>query len=820
LETEIERLVVRLVGDSSDYQEMLKRAVDRTLGAADQIENYANKVNTFGFGMKRFALQAMGALTPLLGVFSLVGGAFKGVQLAAQMESMEIAFEVLTGNAELAQKTLKDLARFAAETPFEMPEIVAASKQMIAFGQDAESIVPTMRMLGDVSAGLQIPLGSLIYLYGTLKSQGRAMTVDINQFAMRGIPIWKQLEKQLDKTNTEVRDMVQDGLIGFAEIEKAFQAMSGPGGQFFGLMDKQSRSLSGLFSTMTDDVNTFLRAVGKDLAELLHLKDAMQAVSTASKSAMEGFQALPESLKAVVSVASIAVAGITGLSLAWSILGGVLVSTGNTIRGVILTIATMRVLDQFSASTSMAQAALMSFQGALNNSVVRFGLWVAAAAAVAYAGFKIGEALSGARSKNDAFNRSLEEGARLTQGHVERIQAETGRLLEKLGPTQLGTEERRTALEEARKQAAKEVEQYKSVVNAAQNEIKRLQGTDLFSRDFLKLPAADKLDLYGQKISNVFGSKEVELANTSLREANQILEARRARVKALTDEQAKLKPSEEARQIEKAVKDLEASLDQQLATWGATGNMLKIIELESQAAAGALDNARQKLEMIEQRGEAESFQKSVDDLTTSLEDQALTYGMAAHWAQIYRKELEGTWEDTKKLAEAREWAKVLDNLETQKHLQQEGMRVWKETRRPIEEFDGELQYLNYLLEEGAIDQELYDRKLQQLQENYDKTQESVKGVKTEVGNFDAALFGSADAMERIRKFLEPEDRRGPKLTDRKPGDAEIEKRIRDAGGRPEIKQDHMIDLLRGIKDIAQKQLDRPQIEVEEAALVA
>ena len=280
-EQEIESMVVRLKGDGSGYEKMLKKAQSQTNMTDGHIQLATKRIQAFGMSLRGYGASAVAMVLPLVGAAGALASAWKGVRLAAEMEQMKISFEVLTGSAQLARLTLEDLTTFANETPFEMPEVVAAAKQMMAFGSTANEIVPTMRSLGDVASGLNIPLGQLTYLFGTLKSQGRAMTVDINQFAMRGIPIWKELGKVMfNDANAvnKVRDAVEHGKVSFDHVEKAFNNMTKAGGRFGGMMQRQSESAKGLFSTMQDSINGVLREIGQDLIDGLRLKDMMKGV--------------------------------------------------------------------------------------------------------------------------------------------------------------------------------------------------------------------------------------------------------------------------------------------------------------------------------------------------------------------------------------------------------------------------------------------------------------------------------------------------------------------------------------------------------------
>lgn len=206
-----------------------------------------NKLGDIGGAFAGFAKKtslALGAAGAAFTAFSVKG--------AADFEQTRIGLENMLGSADKAKVLLKDISKFAAETPFEFPELAQATRQLVAFGFSAEDAFKTMKELGDVSAAVGAPINDLAYLMGTLRTQGRAFTIDIRQFAQRGIPIYEYLAKVLKTNEKEISKMIEAGKIGFPEVQKAFAAMTGEGGKFHGTMAKQSRSLTGLFSTLKD----------------------------------------------------------------------------------------------------------------------------------------------------------------------------------------------------------------------------------------------------------------------------------------------------------------------------------------------------------------------------------------------------------------------------------------------------------------------------------------------------------------------------------------------------------------------------------------
>lgn len=191
-----------------------------------------------------------------------VGGLLK---LAADAETLAMQFKVLTGSAKTAATLMSQIQQFAAATPFESVEIAGAARQLLAFGSGAGQVVDELRMLGDIAAGVGVPLGDIAEIYGKARVQGRLFAEDINQLTGRGIPIIGALAKQFGVADSEVRGLVESGRIGFPEMQAALSSMVQPGGQFSGMMEQLSTTTAGKFSTFLDNVKELGRTIGGSL---------------------------------------------------------------------------------------------------------------------------------------------------------------------------------------------------------------------------------------------------------------------------------------------------------------------------------------------------------------------------------------------------------------------------------------------------------------------------------------------------------------------------------------------------------------------------
>jgi Tape measure protein len=203
------------------------------------------------------------------------------VRVRGEFQQLEIAFRTMLGSKEKADALMMDITQFAATTPFELKDVAGATKQLLAFGISSEDIIGTLRSLGDVSAGIGAPLGDIAYLFGTIKTQGVALTQDVRQFAQRGIPVYEELAKVLGVTTEQVGDFISAGKVGFPEIEQVFKNLTAEGSKFGGLMDAQSKSLTGQISNLRDAWDEMLNTIGKGQEGLF--SDIIQGAITVVK---------------------------------------------------------------------------------------------------------------------------------------------------------------------------------------------------------------------------------------------------------------------------------------------------------------------------------------------------------------------------------------------------------------------------------------------------------------------------------------------------------------------------------------------------------
>lgn len=241
-------------------RQQLRNIQTQVRDTAQQIESAGVDIDNASDRMAQGFKRVAGAATAAFGAKELVT---KLATVRGEFQQLEIAFETMLGNADKANKLMQQLTHTAAITPFGMQDVTGGAKQLLAYGLEAEKINETLIRLGDIAAGLSIPLGDLTYLYGTTMTQGRLYMQDFNQFVGRGIPLTSELAKQFGVAEKEVRELVEAGRVGFPEIQKVIESMTNVGGKFGGLMEAQSKAIIGQIANIEDAIDVMFNELGQ-----------------------------------------------------------------------------------------------------------------------------------------------------------------------------------------------------------------------------------------------------------------------------------------------------------------------------------------------------------------------------------------------------------------------------------------------------------------------------------------------------------------------------------------------------------------------------
>jgi hypothetical protein len=144
------------------------------------------------------------------------------------------------------------------------------------------------------------------------------------------------------------------------------------------------------------------------------------------------------------------------------------------------------------------------------------------------------------------------------------------------------------------------------------------------------------------------------------------------------------------------------------------------------------------------------LKESTDNLIKSLEEELNTFGMSADEKKLFLL-------SKKKLSEAdqREIEGMIEMLkwkEKDKKQTEEAAKITQEYLTPLEKYTKRVELLNQLFERGKITPETFGRAMKDAKDDLDDIGKSAKDAAGEMGRFDAATVGSAEALQRLQEY--------------------------------------------------------------------
>ena len=373
--------------------------------------------NVLSLGMLQKGFVALG------GTMAVKAFTQQVIQTRGEFQQLEVAFTTMLGSAEKANALMMQLTKTAAVTPFDLKGVTDGAKQLLAYGVAADEVNDTLIHLGDIAAGLSLPLGDLVYLYGTTLTQGRMFTQDLRQFMGRGIPIAEELAKQFGVTKDKVQELVSTGKVGAEEFKQAIMAMSSEGGKFGGLMEKQSKTITGQISNIEDAIDSMFNKIGKQSEGVIN-------------TALDGVSYLVENYEKVGKII-LSVAGVYGTYKA-TVLAVIAVEK-------VMAMARLAQIKQ----TTLCQVAtdVLTKKMALLNTTMLMNPWVLAATSIAgliAVLMNLETEADRVREVNEEYNNTLDETIRKEEERERRV----NELIGIAGDEALSTDTRKEALQE------------------------------------------------------------------------------------------------------------------------------------------------------------------------------------------------------------------------------------------------------------------------------------------------------------------------------------------------------------------------------------
>lgn len=427
------KISVEITGESKSLERACNSAEKSIQGISASCKKATNSVKQLNDTVAGLAGIQIGEFVGNV-ASSIANMGLSCIKASAQMRQYEIAFQTMLKSADAGTKILKDLQKFAADTPFDVPGVVESAQQLVAFGFAADEVIPTLRTLGDAAAGLGKStegVQQLAYALGQIKTSGTLKTEDINQLTNAGIGAWEMLAQASGKSISEIKDMTAKGMIDSLTAVEVLT--NGINKAYGGMMEKTSKEITGLVSNIEETVGNTSVVIGKYMIDAFDIKgilssvsDSLGNVSTKLTEAQEAGKSFSEAIRecvpapvlvalgglatvlggAVVAAMVAATASVYGFIAATLPISGPIIAAGAAIGAVCAGIALY--WDEIKAATIVTWNAIA---GAIKAAVNSFlGVVFKGVEQVAFALGKIGKALKMDTSEVDKLHDVVDAG--------------------------------------------------------------------------------------------------------------------------------------------------------------------------------------------------------------------------------------------------------------------------------------------------------------------------------------------------------------------------------------------------------------------------
>lgn len=240
----------------------------------------------------------------LKGFQTTIGGVLGGAALGISIKSMgdfainaskkfeqaQISFSKMLQSEKDGQRLINDIQDLANATPMTSDSLANNARLLLNFNAVAkDEVIPTLKMLGDITGGDQARMDSLTLAFAQSASAGRLMGQDLLQMINAGFNPLQIMSEKTGKSIAQLKDDMSKGKISTDMVIQAFKDATEAGGKFYGMMEAQSQSKAGLEATKADSLEILARTITDkampalkelDKAEIDIIRDTTEAVKT------------------------------------------------------------------------------------------------------------------------------------------------------------------------------------------------------------------------------------------------------------------------------------------------------------------------------------------------------------------------------------------------------------------------------------------------------------------------------------------------------------------------------------------------------------
>ncbi|MCA0447625.1 MAG: tape measure protein [Bacteroidetes bacterium] len=283
------------------------------------------------------------------------------IQTAADLEQAKTSFEVMLGSVEAADQAIQTLKQKANSTPFEFTDLQSATQLLLNFGITIEDAYPIIDQLGDISGGNAQKLQQLALVMGQVSSAGKLQGQDLLQLINAGFNPLQEISRTTGQSMADLKKQMESGAISYDMVKASMVSATSEGGRFFGMMEKQSQTLAGQMSTVSDAIGQISATIGQSMMPVV------SGFVTVAGDVTSGLNAMNPALVGVLGTVGLLTAAfvtmrVTGLSAMITEGNAWIMTTG---RMAIANAATAVSTGGLTAAIRLATSAVTGFFASL-----------------------------------------------------------------------------------------------------------------------------------------------------------------------------------------------------------------------------------------------------------------------------------------------------------------------------------------------------------------------------------------------------------------------------------------------------------------------
>lgn len=168
---------------------------------------------------------AVGGMAAAIGALALKGG----IARALNIEDARAVLGALGHDVKATDAIMQNALASVKGTAFGLGDAAKVAASTVAAGiKPGEELERTLRLTANAAALAKVGMGDMGQILNKVWTAGRVQTMELNQLADRGIPIWTKLADQYGVTATELRAMVSRGEVDAQTFATVLEETVGP----------------------------------------------------------------------------------------------------------------------------------------------------------------------------------------------------------------------------------------------------------------------------------------------------------------------------------------------------------------------------------------------------------------------------------------------------------------------------------------------------------------------------------------------------------------------------------------------------------------